>query len=58
MLEEHLIKEQAGFKPAKSCTIQLLNLTEHIEDGCQRGMVTGDAFVDLSAAYNTVKIGS
>ena len=53
MLEQHLIKEQAGFRPRKSCTSQLLNLTQHIEDGYQRGMITGAAFVDLSAAYDT-----
>ena len=49
-----IIKEQAGFRPEKSCTSQLLNLTQHIEDGYQRGMITGAAFVDLSAAYDTV----
>ena len=38
----------------KACTSQLLNLTQHIEDGYQRGMITGAAFVDLSAAYETV----
>ena len=38
----------------KACTSQLLNLTQHIEDGYQRGMITGAAFVDLSAAYNTM----
>ena len=54
LLENHLIKEQAGFHPGKSCTSQLLNLTQHIEDGYQRGMITGAAFVDLSAAYDTV----
>ena len=54
LLEKHLIKEQAGFRPRKSCTSQLLNLTQHIEDGYQRGMITGAAFVDLSAAYDTV----
>ena len=54
MLEQHLIKEQAGSRPGKSCTSQLLNLTQHIEDGYQRGMITGAAFVDLSAAYDTV----
>ena len=53
-LEQHLIKEQAGFRPGKSCTSQLLNLTQHIEDDYQRGMITGAAFVDLSAAYDTV----
>ena len=53
-IEEHLIKEQAGFRPGKSCTSQLLNLTQHIEDGYQFGKITGTAFVDLSAAYDTV----
>ena len=54
LVEQHLIKEQAGFLPGKSCTSQLLNLTQHIEDGYQRGMITGAAFKDLSAAYDTV----
>ena len=46
-VDRHLIKEQAGFRPGKSCCSQLLNLTQHIEDGYQRGMITG-------AAYDTV----
>ena len=50
----HLIKEQAGFRSGKSCTSQLINLTQHIEDGYEKGMITGTAFVDLSAAYDTV----
>ena len=54
MFEQHLIKEQAGFCPGKSCTRQLINLTQHIEDGYKRGMITSAAFVDLSAAYDTV----
>ena len=54
LLENHLIKEQAGFRPRKSCTSQLLNLTQHIEDGYQRGMITGAAFVNMSVAYDTV----
>ena len=53
-VDRHLIKEQAGFRPWKSCCSQLLNLTQHIEDGYQRGMITGAAFVDLSATYDTV----
>ena len=53
-VDRHLIKEQAGFRPGKSCCSQLLNLTQHIEDGYQRGMIAGAAFVDLSAAYDTV----
>ena len=47
LLEQHLIKEQAGFSPGKTCTSQMLNLTQHIKDGYQRGMITG-------AAYNMV----
>ena len=54
LFEQHLIKEQSSFRPGKSCTSQLLNLTQHIEDGYQRGMMTGVAFVDMSAAYDTV----
>ena len=53
-IEEHLSKEHAGFRPGKSCTSHLLNLTQHIEDGYQVGKITGTAFVDLSAAYDTV----
>ena len=53
-IEEHLVKEQAGFGHGKSCTSQLLNLTQHIEDGYQVGKITGTGFVDLSAAYNTM----
>ena len=44
-IELHLIKEQAGFRPGKSCTSQLLNLTQHIEDGYQESMITGTAFL-------------
>ena len=53
-VDEHLIPEQAGFRPGKSCTGQLLNLTQLIEDGYEEGLITGAAFVDLSAAYDTV----
>ena len=51
---QRLIKEQAGFWTGKSCTSQLLNLTQHIEGGYQKGMITGAAFVDLFVAYDTV----
>ena len=54
-MDAKLIPEQAGFRPGKSCTSQLLNLTEHIEDGYEKRLVTGAVFVDLSAAYVTVK---
>ena len=49
-----IIDQQAGFRPGKSTTGQLLNLTQHIEDGYERGVVTGTVFVDLSAAYDTI----
>ena len=49
-----IINEQADFRPRKSCTSQLLNLTQHINDGYQENMITGTAFVDLSAAYDTM----
>ena len=54
LVEQRLIKKQAGFRPGKSCTSQLLNLPQHIEYYYQRDMITGTAFVDLSAAYDTV----
>ena len=53
-IEQHLIKEQTGFRSGKSCTSQLLNLAQHIEDEYEEGMTSGTAFVDLSAAYDTV----
>jgi hypothetical protein len=53
-IDSQLIKEQAGFRPGKSTTGQLLNLTQHIEDGYEQKLITGTAFVDLSAAYDTV----
>ena len=39
-IEQHLIKEQTGFISAKSCTSQLLNLTQHMDDGYEEGMIT------------------
>ena len=54
LIETIIIDQQAGFRPGKSTTGQLLNLTQHIEDGYERGVVTGTVFVDLSAAYDTI----
>ena len=53
-LYEIMITEEAGFRPGKSCTRQLLNLIQYIEDGYQESIINGTAFVDLSAAYDTV----
>ena len=54
-IDVEIIKDQAGFRAGKSCTGQLLNLTQYIEDGYQKRLTTGVAFVDLSAAYDTVQ---
>ena len=53
VVEQRLIKELAGFRTGKSCTSQLLNLTQHIENGYHRGMITGAVFVDLSYLLTT-----
>jgi hypothetical protein len=54
-VDEQLIPQQAGFRPGKSCTGQVLALTEHIEEGFEGKYITGVAFVDLTAAYDTVR---
>lgn len=53
-IDDQLIPEQAGFRPGKTCTAQVLNLTQHIENGFQTKMASGAVFVDLSSAYDTV----
>ena len=53
-IEHKLIPQQAGFRPGKSCCSQVLNLTQHIEDGFELGQITGAAFIDLTAAYDTI----
>ena len=49
-----LYQEQAGFRHGKSCTGQVLNLTQHIEDGFETGKITSIVLVALSASYDTV----
>ncbi|KAG5870996.1 hypothetical protein JTB14_021867 [Gonioctena quinquepunctata] len=46
--------EQAGFRSGRSCTDQVLSLTTHIGAGFERGLRTSVAFIDLTAAYDTV----
>ncbi|XP_030750457.1 uncharacterized protein LOC115878186 [Sitophilus oryzae] len=53
-VDSKLIPQQAGFRPGKSCTSQILALTEHIEEGFENKHITGLALVDLSSAYDTV----
>ncbi|KAJ4942018.1 hypothetical protein JOQ06_011888 [Pogonophryne albipinna] len=55
LIDTKLTKDQAGFRPGRSCAGQLLNLTQHIEDGFEGKQITGAAFIDLSAAYDTVQ---
>ncbi|XP_077073341.1 putative RNA-directed DNA polymerase from transposon X-element [Siphateles boraxobius] len=55
LIDPKLTKDQAGFRPGRSCTGQLLNLTQHIEDGFECKLITGAAFIDLTAAYDTVQ---
>ena len=49
LTEEMIIDQHAAFRPVKSTTRQILNLTQHIED-----VVTETVFVDLSGVYGTV----
>lgn len=53
-VDSRLIPHQAGFRPGKSCTGQILALTEQIEEGFESKLITGLALVDLSSAYDTV----
>ena len=52
--ETQLTPDQAGFRPKRSCCDQLLNLTQHIEDGFEEKRITGTIIVDFTAAYATV----
>ena len=52
--EHTIIKEQAGFRAGKSCTSELMKLTQYIEVGYEKSLTTGTVFVDLSATYDTV----
>ena len=54
IIEHVLIPEQAGFRPGKYFTAQVLNLTQNIEDGFETWKITGIVLLDLSAAYDTV----
>lgn len=45
---------QAGFRLHKSCSDQVLAITSYLEKGHNINTKTGAAFIDLSAAYDTV----
>jgi exonuclease III len=54
LVSEVIPMEQAGFTSSRSCSDQVLSLTTHIEAGFQKCLKTSVAFVDLTAAYDTV----
>ena len=54
IIDEKLIPKQVGFRPGWSCKGQILKLTQHTEDGFEKGMLTGAIFVDLSATYDPI----
>lgn len=45
---------QAGFRPNRGCCDQVLAITSYQEKGYNVNTKTGAAFIDLSAAYDTV----
>jgi len=46
--------EQAGFRSGRNCCDQVLALTTRIENGFEKQLKTATAFIDLTAAYDTV----
>ena len=40
IVESQLTPDQAGFRPGRSCCSQLLNLTQYIEDGFEKKLIT------------------
>jgi len=52
-VDKSLINEQIGLRGGKTCTEQILNLTQSIEDGYKRKLVIGTVFRDLTAANDT-----
>ena len=55
MIDGALPEQQAGFRENRSCLDQVANLVEHIEGGFQQKEISGVAYVDLTAAYDTVQ---
>jgi len=53
-IEEVIPVEHAGFREYRGCEEQVITLTTIIESGFQRKLITSVAFIDLSAAYDTV----
>jgi len=49
-----ITEDKNGNHLEKSCTSQILNLTQNIKDGFEIRKITGALFIDLTAAYDTV----
>lgn len=58
IIGQNTLIQQGGFKCGLSCCDQVLSLIIMIESGFQRMENTAVAFVDLTAAYNTVRRNS
>ena len=54
LIDRLLPKEQAGFRHRKSTVDQVVLLTQNVEDSFEAKKKAGAAFVDLTAAYDTV----
>lgn len=54
VIDKVLPKQQAGFRPRKSCCEQVKAHTTFIESGFQKKTKTAGVFIDLTAAYDTV----
>lgn len=54
IVEEKIPVEQAGFRPKRSCSDQVLAVATHIERGFEEKKKSTAVFIDLSSAYDTV----
>ena len=54
LIDPLLPKQQAGFRHGKSTVDQVVLLTQNIEDSFEAKKKAGAAFIDLTAAYDTV----
>lgn len=54
LIEPTIPLHQAGFLPNRGCCNQVLSLTSHLEKGFNDKLKSGAAFIDFSAAYDTV----
>lgn len=54
VIDQGFIPQQTGFRLGKSCTSQILHLTEHIKEEYKNKELKRLALIDLSSAYDTV----